>query len=58
MGHRYCRPIPCYHGYGSLPPARRPCCRFQPSMLICTREIRSKLGPRHNVKRYHRSQPS
>ncbi len=55
MGNRYCRPIPCYHGYAYLPPARRPCCRFQPSMLIYTRENRSKFGSRRYVKRYNRS---
>jgi len=55
MGHRYCRPMPCYHGCASLPPSKRSCCRLQPSILIDTREIRSKFGSRDYIQRHRRS---
>ncbi|UJR38266.1 hypothetical protein I4U23_030939 [Adineta vaga] len=51
MGHRYCRPLPCYHGYASLPPAKRPCCRSQTSTVLYARAIRTQFGPRYYIRR-------
>ena len=51
MGHRYCRPLPCYHGYASLPPAQRACCRPQYSTFLYARVMRTKLGRRHYIRR-------
>ncbi|CAF2181456.1 unnamed protein product, partial [Rotaria magnacalcarata] len=44
MGLKYSRPSPCYHGYASLPPSKRSCCRFQPMFVIHTRAVPIKFG--------------
>ena len=45
MGHRYCRPAPCYHGFASQPPSKRPCCRLQSAVDPDTRRRRSLCAP-------------
>jgi hypothetical protein len=54
MGNGYGRPMPCYHGYASHPPTKQPCCRPPPAMIVYTRVIRTKFGPRYKIQRYRR----
>ncbi|CAF1359736.1 unnamed protein product, partial [Rotaria sp. Silwood1] len=51
MGQKYTHPIPCYHGYASLPPSQRQCCRSQPLILTHTRAIPLKFELRHFIRR-------
>ena len=45
MGHRYCRPAPCYHGSASQPPSKRPCCRLQSAVNVDLRRSKSSCAP-------------
>ncbi len=56
MGQKYCRPEPCYHGYGYQPPLKRPCsCRPRFSLLMIPRGSRDHFGPRYHRQKYRRS---
>jgi hypothetical protein len=48
MGQKYCRPEPCYHGYGCQPPTKRPCsCRPRSSIFMIPRSSKCDFGPRN-----------
>jgi hypothetical protein len=55
MGQKYCRPEPCYHGYGDQPPSKRPCsCRARSSLLLVPRGSKSDSFPQYYRQKYRR----